>query len=508
MTMRPMRVRYFLILVLTAACAACGLQQTAPVQPVPQGGPRGALREQPTEPAYADPLLAIDQDGRLYLLWFVLEQQESRDILFARSEDAGISWSQPVSLKPDRSTLVEVIRLATASNGRVYAMWRERDPKTKSRSLQFLRSRDYGTHWDQPPRVLSASDDVGVPELLADRDGGVHVAWLVGPRDERALEIASSHDFGATFAPTPAHLTAAFPTSQYGITNRRVASDGSGHLYVVWEEVKSVQDQRIYLTRSPDQGKTWATPPILVSGPEGGDEYHAHSPQIMAVPGGRVYVAWEQNEVRTSGAAQPGANGKIERAIYVTRSLDGGLTWLPKPIRLNETGQGLVIAWRPQISADRKGNVYAVWREQREEDADRLRLVFAHSTDSGMTWSAPVRLDPSGPSKGRLGGDVQVRSDDAGHVWVLWQELSLQGWQLLMNRSDDFGRSWRDRATVLAEPVQREKVFRGVAFSHDAQGRLYVAWDGGPKNLREIYVNRSVDFGTTWLSREVRVGQR
>jgi hypothetical protein len=229
----------------------------------------------------------------------------------------------------------------------------------------------------------------------------------------------------------------------------------------------------------------------------------------MTVPGGRVYVAWEQDEVRTSDAEQSSADEKISRAIYVNRSLDGGLTWLPKPIRLNETGRGPVIAWFPQLSADQKGNVYAVWSEQREEDADRLRLVVARSTDSGMTWSAPVRLDPGSPPKGRLGG-VQVQSDDAGHVWVLWQELnpSLQGWQLLMNRSDDFGRTWRDRATVLAGPAQRGKIFKGVAFSHDAQGRLYVAWDGGPKNLRELYVNRSVDFGATWLSREIRVGQR
>jgi hypothetical protein len=453
-------------------------------------------------------VLAVGQEGRLFLLWLAVERQQARDILFARSEDAGMSWSQPVSLKPDQDTVVGVIKLAAASNGHVYAAWREADPKTKSRSLQFLRSRDHGAHWDQPPRALSASGNVGIPELLADHDGGVHVAWLTGPRDARALEIASSHDFGATFAPTPAHLTAAFPASQYGIVNHRVTSDDKGRLYVVWEEMKSLQDQRIYLTRSPDQGKTWATPPILVSGPEEGDEYHAHSPQIMTAPGGRVYVAWEQDEVGASGVAQPAEDEKISRAIYVNRSLDGGLTWLPKPIRLNETGQP-VIAWFPQLSADQKGNVYAVWSERREEGAGRLRLVVARSTDSGMTWSAPVRLDPDSPPKGRLAG-VQVQSDDAGHVWVLWEELNLnlQGWQLLINRSDDFGRSWRDRATVLAGPVQRGKTFRSIAFSHDAQGRLYVAWDGGPKNSRELYVNRSVDFGATWLSREIRVGQR
>lgn len=507
MTMRPMRVRDALILAVTAACAACGLQQTAPVQPVPQEGPRGALREQPTGPAYANPVLAVDRQGRLFLLWVTVEQNKVWDILFARSEDGGMSWSEPVPLKSDRRTLVGVTRLAIGSNGHVYAAWREADPKTKHRSLQFLRSPDYGTHWDQPPRALGELSEPGIPELLTDRDGGVHVAWLAGPRGARALEIASSYDGGATFAPTPARLTTASPTSQHGIGNHRVTSDGVDRLYVVWEEFRNLHDQRIYLTRSSDRGKSWATPPILVSGPEGGDEYHAHSPQIMAVPGGRLYVAWEQDEVKTGEVAQPDANAPIDRAIYVNRSLDDGLTWLPTPIRLNETGQGPVIAWFPQLSADQKGNVYAVWIEQRE-DARRLRLVFARSTDSGMTWSAPVRLDPADPPKGRIGG-VQIQSDDAGHVWVLWQELNpnLQGWQLLINRSDDFGRSWRDRATVLAGPVRHDKVIRSVGFSRDGQGRLYVVWDGGPKNTREISLNRSTDFGATWLSRAMQVGQ-
>ena len=171
-------------------------------------------------------------------------------------------------------------------------------------------------------------------------------------------------------------------------------------------------------------------------------------------------------------------------------------------------GEGLVFAWRPQLSADQKGNVYAVWNEQAVGD-DRVRLLFARSTDSGVTWGAPVRLDPSSPSKGRL-ANAQVQSDDRGHVWVLWQELnpSPREWRLVMNRSDDFGRSWRDQATVLTAPAQQDKVFRGVAFVRDAQGRLYVAWDGGPNNLREIYANRSGDFGATWLPRDVQVGGR
>jgi hypothetical protein len=120
-----------------------------------------------------------------------------------------------------------------------------------------------------------------------------------------------------------------------------------------------------------------------------------------------------------------------------------------------------------------------------------------------------VRLDLSSPFKGRL-AHPEIRSDDFGQVWVIWQELNPgpKGWQLLMNRSEDHGKSWRNQATALTGPAQRGEGFRSVSFLDDAHGRLYVAWDGGPENAQEISVSRSTDFGATWLSRDVHVGRR
>ena len=507
MTTRPLHLLRLLILALTAACAACALQETTPVKPVSRGGaPPGASQERPKGPEYVAPHLAIGQEGRPYLVWLAVKWRKSWDVLFSRSEDFGATWSQPISFKPEKGTVAGGIRIATGPSGNVYAVWREWDPKIKIRHVQFVRSQDHGVHWDEPPRLLSASSDVGIPTLLTDHDGGVFVASLAGPRSHRFLEVAILHDFGATFPSTPIRLTAAFPTSQYGITNHRFASNERGHLYVVWEEIKTLLDQRIYLTRSLDQGKTWATHPILVSTPEEG-EHRAHNPQIITAPEGRVYVAWEQDEFGVGNREQPEEIRKADRVLYVNRSLDYGLTWLPQPIRLNETGQGPVASSWPQLSTDQKGNVYAIWLE--EEGSSRARLLFTRSTDFGMTWSGPrVRLDLSSPFKGWL-FNPEVRSDDAGHVWVLWQEMAPgpKGWQLLINRSEDHGESWGTQATALTGPLQRGRRFRDVSFLNDMHGRLYVAWDGGPENSEEIFFNRSTDFGATWLSREVRVGR-
>lgn len=504
MTVRPAHVRYALILAVTAACAACGLQPTTPVQPVSQEGPKEALRAQPAGPVHANPLLAVGQDGTPYLLLAAVERGGSGEILFSGSEDLGATWTEPpILLNPMKAAPVGQRNIATGPGGHVYAVWQEGDPKTKRRGLRFVRSQDRGRHWSEPLQFLNDSD-VGVPRLLADHDGSVYIAALVGPKSSRTLSIVSSHDFGATFTAEPTHVTPASPTSEHGITDYRVTTDGEGRLYVVWQEYRTLADHRIYLNRSLDRGKTWETHPILVSTPDEGEQ-RAHDPEIVATPDGRVYVAWEQVEDRTDTPSQPGTPYKPDTFIYVNRSLDYGRTWLPKPIRLNGASREPVTSAYPRLSADRHGHVYVVWLEEDE----RARLVLTRSIDSGMTWSAPVRLDLSSPAKGWIAGAL-VRSDDAGHVWVLWQEIDPDSkrWRILLNRSEDHGKSWRNPAIPLTEPAPHAKSFRDVDFLNDSYGRLYVAWGGEPKTSRVISINRSTDFGATWLSRAMQVGQR
>jgi len=397
--------------------------------------------------------------------------------------------------------------MASDPKGGLWVVWREVDRDGRRYDLVLMRSQD-GAQWGEGRRALGSGPDLGIPRLLADRDGHVVVAWLKGnPRSRRVLEIARSSDSAATFASDPIRLSAAFPRSRLGIVNPELTSDGEGHLYVVWEEHTPDNESRIYLNRSVDRGQTWATQPLLVSVPETGT-YRAYNPQILAAPKGRVYVIWEQFDRRFVPAPRWGGNVTRDRLIYVNRSLDYGQTWLPRPIRLNEAPPEPITSLATQLSSDQGGHVYAIWLEV--EGPDTKGPLFARSSDSGMGWSDPrVRLDLTSPFRGRP-AQPMIRSDEAGHVWVLWQEMTAdqQQWQLLMNRSDDRGLTWRPHAIPLASSPQRGGRYRGVAFEHDGQGRLYVAWDGGPGNAQEIYVNRSADFGATWLPREVRVGRQ
>lgn len=508
MITRPAHPLRLLIAVLMAACAACALQETTPVKPTSDGGERmGESQERSKGPMYGDPQLTVSREGQLYLLWTAVEARKSWDIMFSRSTDSGVTWSQPpVSLKSEKVTAISGLRMAGDPRGRLSVVWREVGA-ARHHDLSFTHSENGGGHWGEGKRSLKASTKPGPPHLLVDKDGGVLVAWLDGPKNRRFLQVVNSYSAGATFVPDPIRLNAAFPTSEYGITNPRFTSDGEGQVYVVWEESKTRSDVRIYLNRSLDRGQAWQMQPILVSTPEEG-EHHASKPQIIAAPKGRVYIVWEEFEGRKVNPHRPEEVIIHDRKlIYFNRSLDYGQTWLPRPIRLNGSGSGPVTSFVPQLSGDQSGRVYVAWMES--EGSSPNRLLFARSSDSGLTWSDPMRLDPSSPFGGLL-AYPEIRNDDAGHVWVLWQEMTPDRtrWQLLVNRSDETGLTWRPRATPLASSPQQGETYRDVSFEHDGNGRLYAAWDGGPKNVREIYFNRSADFGATWLSREVQVGQR
>ncbi|MBI4382260.1 MAG: exo-alpha-sialidase [candidate division NC10 bacterium] len=505
MTMSPPRLIRLLILALVAAGAGCALGGPTSVTPAPDGGqPARTFGERPKGPEYAAPQLAIGQEGSLYLIWLAFERGKSWDVLLARSEDFGATWSPPRSLKPDKAAVAGGIRIATSPTGPIYVVWHQRDQAASPRKLRLLRSTDKGVHWDDLFQGLKSAQEVPGAQIVTDQDGGVSTAWLVWEKDHRALEVVTAPDPGTTELPTPIRLSAAFPTSQYSIVTHGFTSDGKGSLYVIWEEIKAATDHRIYLNRSVDRSKTWVEQPILVSAAE--DQPHmAHRPKILAVPQGQVYVVWEQHEYRPGRDYVPGEVMKPDRLIYVNRSLDYGRTWLPRPVRVNTIREELVQSSNAQISPDRRGHLYVTWVE---EDAKRGRLLVARSTDLGVTWSRPTRLDLTSPFAGHL-GLPEIQSDEGGHVWVLWQELTeKKTWQLLMNRSTDHGQTWQRQATVLSGRRHGGGSFRGVAFQHDGTGRLYVAWDGGPENDREIYATRSTDFGVSWPPPEVLVGQR
>ena len=127
-----------------------------------------------------------------------------------------------------------------------------------------------------------------------------------------------------------------------------------------------------------------------------------------------------------------------QTAIYFVRSDDGGQTWSGS-IQIN---RGLGKVYSPRLAVDTENdNLYVVWRSGYNTNAN---IYLARSTDSGQTWSKSVRVD------GTIGSifNPSLTVDDAGGVYVSWQNRDRPNINIYFVHSPDGGETWSDRVRV------------------------------------------------------------
>jgi hypothetical protein len=225
-----------------------------------------------------------------------------------------------------------------------------------------------------------------------------------------------------------------------------------------------------------------------------------------------------------------------QTAIYVNRSLDGGLTWGDPTVLQLETNSAMND--KPTITADPYDplDVYAVWTRNEfpnEEAApaaanntssSRGPAWFSRTRDGGRTWE-PGRLiyDP-GQQNGTLGHQIVVLPDDDRFHGELLDLFELEyghtnaqarrGDHVAVIRSGDKGAT-RSKDTLNAEalpgptvdPLTGARVRPGTFIPDVAidpkNGALYAVWlDARFSNgqYNEIALSMSIDAGLTWTA--------
>lgn len=181
----------------------------------------------------ADPALAVDPESGDLLLSWIAGDSTNHELYFARSADAGRSWSAPVRVTDRRGDVHPhgegSPRLVAAPEGVVAIFWNNRivveGRRFAASDMRFSRSTDRGRSWS-PARTLQ-DDTLEAPRGHTFHgaawvgDSELVVAWLDGRDREREIARAQASGHGAH-------------------------TEHSGG------------DATIYLARSPDLGATWA----------------------------------------------------------------------------------------------------------------------------------------------------------------------------------------------------------------------------------------------------------
>lgn len=111
--------------------------------------------------------------------------------------------------------------------------------------------------------------------------------------------------------------------------------------------------------------------------------------------------------------------------IYFIRSTDGGVTW-DTPVRVNDDETTLAYQWLGTMSVAPNGRIDAIWLDTRDNpDTLYSALYYSYSLDQGLTWSVNQRLSPFFDS--RIGwpqqakmGDYFYMISDENHAYLAW----------------------------------------------------------------------------------------
>ena len=367
------------------------------------------------------------------------------------------------------------------------------------------------------------------PSLAADPTNDAHLVgawqanrWSSGGSD--GTEAAVSFDAGKTWTRTLPKLSRCAGGDYSRASDPWVSIGGDGTTYVASIAFDSSTSRSAVLAASSnDGGKTWGEPAVLIEDDDPTAFNDKDSITADPVRPGRAYAVWDRLSgqsdpstsrgpamlARATGGAweparaifDPGADAQtlgnviavladgtlvdsttvitMESSntplsdVQVVRSSDGGDTWsAPIEVGANtalgvpniRTGAGL-----PQIAADpTTGAIYIAWENDTAPTPGHDGIVVAHSTDGGLTWSAPIQANGA-PDAPAFTPQIAVASD--GTVGVFYYDLRADGrataW---LATSHDGGVTWSDEQLSGAFDQTIANVGADGAFLGDYEG--------------------------------------
>lgn len=307
---------------------------------------------------------------------------------------------------------------------------------------------DGGATWESAviPGISECSDGdyerASDPWLAFAANGDLYTVALsldLGESQRSAIQVSKSVDGGRTWG-APISIA-----DEVGEDKPSITADPEDPclVFVGWTRFMEVRgNDALLLSRTTDCGETWTEPEVLHS-----DRFSPHGFQLVVLPDGTALAFFKT---------------LIRGELYVKRSTDRGETWpdartlitatgrSPKPV----TPDGAVAIRSSQdlfdVAVDRKtGYLTAVWEDLfgGAPLSSPMQVAFSSSSDGGLTWSDPIRVDrtpTNTPFPLEQAFTPSVEISDDGTIGVTYYNFE--------NDMPDQPPSWSDRWFVHCHP--------------------------------------------------------
>lgn len=341
----------------------------------------------------------------------------------------------------------------------------------------------------------------GDPGPTIDKDGRFIMTHLGSASSSSGMSANYSTNNGLTWSNTVTIATGSQDKNLAG-SDDEPTSPYYGRSYCVWTPFTSTV-KPIAVSYTSNGGVSWSTPQNINNPPS--PYTTSQGCDVRVGPGGTVYVTWRDH----------GSSPYTGKRVGLGKSTNGGVTWTVTDqafamngVRTTSFGSwGIRVPDFPRIDIDKTGGprhgwIYIVTNEYNlapaGSDAD---VVINVSTDGGATWPASLRkrVNQDPMNNGKLQFFPAIRVDESGGINIVYYDNrnvpTSDSAEIYVNRSVDGGTTWEE--ILVSDHRFRPKPISGLAGGYQGD---YIGITSGNNKVWPVWMDDATGNYQLWTA--------
>jgi hypothetical protein len=337
----------------------------------------------------ADPRVALNSSGEGMVVW--QQSDGTRFNIWARRRRACGGWDAPALLESAAGSATNP-QVAIDSAGNAIAVWQQ-NPNGSNGLRVWSNRYTAGLGWGTA-QMLSNNNEAEYPQIALDRSGNAFAVWA-------EWGLSTSGLWARRYSAATGWETAVRIGIPMGASPimPQVAFDPLGNAMAVWNDLGSLDVQRIWASRYVP-GLGWSTQRRIDRDGIGA----AMRAEVALDANGNAIVAW----IQADGPLQSDGTHWHVWANRYEPALGWGVAVQLEPFSGHSS--------RPDIAMSANGNAIVFW----VQPSGMGSTIWANSFVPGGSWSGAFPIETTTP----FASSPDVGMDFAGNMLVVWKEVS------------------------------------------------------------------------------------